>query len=233
MSTYILKPNTELKGVPIFLDAVFVENFDSNEPMPNMSYDWIRKTQKGRSVPLPKELKLICKHKFLNFDYIPFSTGFLVSEKIFDIIDNIESVDFEYSKIEILDIKGANLSEKTFFYIDFPFSNQVDSINYDQSYFAWDLKELKYDKKRIEDLDQKDYSIYIKGFKELYLDESIFDLFQIKNSLFTQYLFCSNKFKENVENENIKSIIFQELPEILDLHESRLNYNVQYLKWNK
>ncbi|SNQ45104.1 Imm43 family immunity protein [Cellulophaga lytica] len=231
MKYYLIKNNDTLSGVPIFLDAVLSEQFDKKDPMPPMRYDWRRKTSEGRKAPFPDELYLVAKNKLLKSDYISDFGGFIVSKEMLKIIEASRVKPFDKVKLNTLGWKGKKITDKEYYFIDYLFNNRLENINYQKSLFAWDISELKYSKKTKEQLKEIEYSAFIKGFKEIFLDDTKFDVFQLRNSKISGHLICNENFKQEVIKNNLYGMEFIELPNLGDLFESSYNYG--QIEWNR
>lgn len=90
---------------------------------------------------------------------------------------------------------------------------------------------MKYDRKTVTDLDVKEYPKYIKGFKELYLNLTNYDVFQLRNSKLSGYLICNEKFRQKVNDNKLYGIDFIELSNLGALYESTYNYG--QIEWNR
>lgn len=231
MNYYLIKPNTEKAGVPIFLSGVLSESFDAQNPFPPMDYDWCAKTSTGRESPLPSSLFLVVKHRQLKADYLPAFDGFIVSSEMLSCIQESATLPFDIAELTVIDRKGHSATEKSYFYIDYLYTNRVDNINAEKSLFAWNLALLKHDKINIETVNMREHDIYIKGFKELVLDETDMDIFLLADLSTSNYLFCNELFKQKVEAHKLYGIEFIQLPYLGDIYEHFYNYGE--VLWNR
>lgn len=205
------------EGVPIFFNAVLAEKYDESNPMPEMNYEWCRR--KGENpVDFPEKLFLICKEKLLNFDYITYFKGFIVSEVFLNIFKKYSSMlGFQEVPLIVISYKGQSVTDKKYYYLS-PYKKEK-WVDYEQSQFT-----VLKGKKR-EDVISSD-GAFIEKFQTILLKETEInqDVFPLKGSLLTRYLFCSDLFKTEIEKENLVGINFiriEELPE---------HYNEKFMK---
>lgn len=226
MNYYLIKPNTEKPGVPIFLSGVLSETFDERDPFPPMSYPWYTKTPAGRKGPLPSSLFLVVKHRNLKADYLNAFSGFIVSSEMLSLIQESATRPFDMAKLTVIDRKGQPATKKEYYYIDYLFSDTIDNIDAEKSLFAWDLTQLKRDKINLETLDMRtrEHRRYVNGFKELVLNEVDLDIFVLSMSSVSHYLICNEVFKQKVEAKKLYGIEFIQLPHLGDIYDHFYDY---------
>lgn len=224
MNYYFIKPNTEKTGVPISLSGVLSETFDKKNPFPPMGYDWCAKTPTGREGSLPSSLFLVVKHRGLKADYLNDFGGFVVSSKMLSLIQESVTLPFDIVELTVIDREGRPVTEKTYFFIDFLLCNQTHNINAEESLFAWDLTAIKRNRINTEILDMQKHQRYIRGFKELVLDEINLEIFQLNSSRVSHYLVCNETIKQKIESNKLYGIEFIQLPHLGDIYEHFYNY---------
>lgn len=197
-----LKPQ---KGVPIFLEAILKEEFDSKEPMAPKNYDWASVRGK-KYANYPDSLWLICKEKLLLFDYYPFLNGFIISDLFLSVINEfINSDDIEKVSLNVISNKGEKITDKEYFFMRFIEKESV--IDYENSQFILE-KDANLDF-------VKKMGFGIKKFEKLEIQVTNKDVFIPQDTTFSKYIFCSEIVKKSMINKRLYGfdfIYYFELP---------------------
>ncbi|WP_186438254.1 Imm43 family immunity protein [Cohnella terricola] len=196
------------KGVPMSLNAVLAEEFNDNNPMPDMNYEWTisHGTEKVR---FPEHLFLVCKEKILSFDFYADFDGYIVSDDFLRIFLKYMLIDdYQMIPLETLSWKGTQITDKKYHYL---VPNKKETwIDYNHSKYDVDEGKTK------EQVISRD-GAFVRKFEEIILKESEVDkeVFVLKGSLLTRFLFCSEIFKNEIEKEHLVGVDFipiEELP---------------------
>ncbi|SFE66467.1 Immunity protein 43 [Paenibacillus algorifonticola] len=198
---YVIEQKSD-KGIPILLNGVLAEGFNVKNPMPEMDYDWCRKAVKEAEIDFPEKLFLICKEKWLIFDYIVFFRGFIISEEFLKLFRTYSSMEgFQLVPLETKSWKGEKNTDKQYYYL-FPYKKEK-WVDYEES------KYLVMHGKTKEDVISKN-GLFVQKFETIILKDSEVnkEVFTLKGSRLERCLFCSDDFKEGVEKENLVGIEF-------------------------
>jgi hypothetical protein len=159
------------------------------EPLITDSGEW--RKYKNNITQLPSELWFITKDKYYNFDMRWDSGGFFISNEMLNLLKRHNTIDYVYTKLNILNKKLEPVSSKEYYYMKF--NNYSDIIDYEKS-------KIDYDKKGIV---KKIWRLSIKGINE--------NVFMINNWSLYNKLFCDEMFKNEAEKNKIIGIEFAPL----------------------
>ncbi|AIQ13783.1 Imm43 family immunity protein [Paenibacillus durus] len=202
------------RGVPIFLNAVLAEEYNQKNPMPDMDYEW-NFSSGIRKVNFPDHLFLICNERLLIFDYYPHFDGFIVSNEFLKVFRGYSSMEgYQLVPLETLSWKGKKITEKKYYYL-FPYKEE-DWVDFQASKYVVEKGET------VEDIISTG-GLFIKKIEKIILKEPEIDkeVFTLRGSTLTNYLFCSEIFKKEIEKEKLVSIDFIPLEQFPDYYNKK------------
>ncbi len=180
------------KGIPIAMNAILAEEFNKDNPMSSMNYEWMR-NKVGVKTKFPDKLWLIAKEKLLLFDYYPAFNGFIISDKLLGVLNKFKKEDsFQYIPLETVSDKKKEITSKKYFYI--VFHQRHSLIDYENSkYILRKDANMEFVKKM---------GFGIEKFNEITLNNTAIndDFFVLNDTTLNRFICFSQKFKEELEN---------------------------------
>ncbi|MDR2913933.1 MAG: hypothetical protein LBV74_03715 [Tannerella sp.] len=138
---------------------------------------------------LPSEFWFVTRERCYDFDFRWDSGGFMLSEQFIHLLDKHHVDNFECAKLNFVNRKGEFVTTKKYFYTKF--FNPLDIINYDKSQIIFEKQG------------------YIKKVIDLcFNDVNTPDLFVLKEWIFFNKLFCTEKITKEIESLKLRGISF-------------------------
>lgn len=186
------------KFCPIGLEGILHTAFFEKEPFKHKDSDFIvSNTPRDKEAILPEEFWFITADRKYNFDfreYLGSGKGFFSSSEFLDLLLKFDTCAFQYKEMNIVNRRKERVSTKDYFYLRF-YSRIENAIDMDKS--------------KIERYRSGQDAGTIKKIWDLQLNDSIDfpDVFLINEIRLSMTLFCSESFKNEVENLKMKGVV--------------------------
>lgn len=113
---YILSYKKD-KNCPSFIDGVIHESFEVGIYDEPMEQDWHYAEPGEKLAKLPEKLTLVTKDKCYEFDFSTSFGGHIVSERFLSALNGFAKTRWEVSKLSIVDPKGVEMKNNSYFFI--------------------------------------------------------------------------------------------------------------------
>ena len=186
----------EEKFCPSYLEGILHTEFFEKDPFEAKESDFV--SPWDVEAQLPQEFWFITKDRKYEFDYREYigdGAGFFVSAEFLGLLQAFNIGNFQHQKLHVVNRHKKNVSSKHYYFVHF-FNSLTNAIDMEKS--------------EIELYKSGDAAGRIKKIWDLQLKDSIDfpDVFLLKNTRVSGKIFCSEKFKAEVERLNMKGILF-------------------------
>ena len=194
---YVIFEKTE-KFCPISLDGILHTAFYDKNPFESKNSDFVvRNFPRDTEAILPEEFWFITADRKYDFDFRMYrgdSSGYFVSSKFLSLLLKFDTSIFQYKEMNIVNKRKEQVSSKEYFYIRF-YSMLENAIDMDKSNI--ELYRSGQDAGKI----KKIWDLQLKG------DVNFPDVFLLNQLKVYGKIFCSEKFKVEIEANKMKGII--------------------------
>jgi len=186
----------EEKLCPTYLEGILHTEFFEKEPFEAKETDfYLGPEGYNKETNLPNEFWFVTKDKKYDFDLRYDAGNCYVSSEFLSLLQKFNTIDFQHQNLHMVNKKKKTISPKNYHFLHF-FNRLEDVVDIEKS--------------NIELYRSCDAKGRIKKIWDLQLKETVDfpDVFLIKESKISDRLFCSERFKQAIEQLQMKGILF-------------------------